>query len=331
MGIERALAAALLLIVIGAGVRAVPSIGLLFGGTVLFGIGVALGNVLLPGLVKRDFPERSCPMTSLYSSAMSVGATIAAGVSVPLASALGWRGSLGMWAAPAGMALVVWLIRMRGRARPRPSLSSGASLRALGRSPLAWQIAFFMGLQSLTFYVALAWLPDLLQDRGLRAAEAGWMLALSQAAGIVGSIGIPLWAGRLADQRRIVWTLAVLEAAALGGLFLPGGAFAALWVSLLGIALGGSFGLALLLLVLRAGDAETATTLSGMVQSVGYLVAALGPTLFGFLYDQTRGWTIPLLFLVAVLIAKVIAGLGAGEPGQAVPRACPPGTASTDV
>lgn len=316
VGIEGALAAALLLIGIGTAVRAVPSVALLFGGTALLGVGIALGNVLLPALVKRDFPERSGPMTSLYSSTMSVGATAAAGISVPLAAALGWRGALGVWALPAAVALGVWSMRMKGRAIHGVSRGGGASLRALGRSPLAWQIALFMGLQSLTFYVVLAWLPDLLQDRGLGAAEAGWMLALSQATGVVGSVAVPLWAGRLDDQRRIVWTLAALEAAALGGLFLPGGLLAALWVSLLGIVLGGTFGLALLLLVLRAANAETATVLSGMAQSVGYLVASVGPTLFGFLHDRTRGWTIPLLLLVVVLIAKAVAGFGAGKPGQ---------------
>lgn len=221
-----------------------------------------------------------------------------------------------MWAVPPVVALGVWSIRLRGRTVPALSPQAGVSLRSLGRSTLAWQIALSMGLQSLTFYVVLAWLPDLLQDRGLGAAEAGWMLALSQATGVAGSIAVPLWAGRLANQRRIVWTLAVLEAAALGGLFPPGGALTGLWVSLLGIALGGTFGLALLLLVLRAADAEMATALSGMAQSVGCLVAGVGPTFFGLLHDETQGWTIPLLFLVAVLNAKVTAGLGAGNPGQ---------------
>ena len=315
-GTEGTLAGALLLLALGTGARAVPSVGLLFGGTVLLGVGIAFGNVLLPTLVKRDFAERSGPMTSLYSSAMGVGATVAAGVSVPLASVLGWRGALGVWAIPACVALVAWLVQLKGRTLPRTSRRAGVSLRFLGRSSLAWQVALFMGLQSLTFYVTLAWLPDLLQGRGLGATEAGWMLALSQATGILGSAVVPLWAGRVADQRRIVGTLAALEAIALGGLLLPGSYLAALCVSLLGIVLGGTFGLSLLFLVLRAADAEAATALSGMAQSVGYLVAAAGPTLFGLLHDLTRGWAIPLLFLMAVLIAKVVVGLGSGKPGQ---------------
>ena len=315
LGVEGALAAALVLIGAGTLVRSAPPVVFLFGGTVVLGVGIALGNVLLPALVKRDFPDRSGPLTSIYSSVMGLGAAVAAGVSVPLASALGWRGSLGAWAALAAVALLAWLPLVRRRALPRSTGGAWEALRDLGRSRLAWQVALFMGFQSLTFYVVLAWLPDLLGSRGLSESEAGWMLALSQGVGIAGSAVVPLWAARLEDQRQIVWVLALIEAVALGGLFLPGPDLAALWVSLLGLVLGGTFGLSLLLLVLRAGDAQTATELSGMAQSVGYLVAATGPALFGFLHDLTAGWTVPLGFLVAVLVAKVVVGLGAGRPG----------------
>ena len=184
-----------------------------------------------------------------------------------------------------------------------------------------------MGLQSLTFYVVLAWLPDLLQSRGLDAAGAGWMLALSQLAGIAGSAVAPVWAGRRPDQRRIVGALAALEAVALGGLLLPGGTLVGVWVSLLGFVLGGSFGLSLLFLAVRADTAETAAELSGMAQSVGYLVAAVGPALFGGLHDATGGWTVPLLSLTVVLVAKAAVGLPAARDEQVGRTApAPPGS-----
>lgn len=314
LGIEGALALALVLIGLGTAARAAPSVVLLYGGTAAFGVGVALGNVLLPALVKRDFPRRSGSMTSLYSSAMGLGATLAAGIAVPLASVLGWRGALGVWAVPAAVAFALWLPQLRHRTRLRPRQGALDALRGLGRSRLAWEVALFMGLQSLTFYVVIAWLPDLLQDRGLGAAEAGWLLALSQATGILGSAVVPLWAGRLQDQRRVVWVLGLVEAVALGGLLWPGAGLAGLWVGLLGVVLGGTFGLSLLFLVVRAPDAEAATALSGMAQSVGYLLAAVGPALFGLLHDLSRGWTMPMLLLVATLVAKVAAGVGAGKP-----------------
>ena len=316
VGVERAVAMALVLLAAGTGLRAAESIVALYIGTGLMGVGVALGNVLLPVLAKRDFPAHTGPITSVYSSMMGLGTTAAAGLSVPLATVFGWRGALGIWVVPAAVALLVWLPQL---SRPRPvrrvRRPGGVTLRVLGRSRLAWQVALYMGLQSLTFYVIIAWLPDLLQSRGLSEAVAGWMLALSQATGILGTALIPVWAGRLADQRRVIWTLAVLEAAGLGGLLLPSGMLVALWVSLLGFVLGGTFGLALTLLVLRAPDADSAGELSGMAQSVGYFVAAAGPPLFGYLYDSTAGLTVPLSLLGAVLVGKVLSGLPAGRRG----------------
>jgi len=316
LGTEGALAAALSLVAVGTLARGAPSTTLLFGGTVLFGIGIALGNVLLPSLVKRDFPDHSGVMTSLYSSGIGAGAAVAAGATVPLAGTLDWRGALAAWAVPAAVALLVWLPQLRGGAPERSARSVGASLQELGRSALAWQVALFMGLQSLTFYVVLAWLPAFLQTRGFDPAAAGGVLALSQVMGVVGSAVIPTWAARQTDQRRIIVVLAVAEGIALGGLAWPGSPMATLWASVLGFVLGGTFGLALLLLVLRAADTETATELSGMAQSVGYLVAAAGPVVFGFLYDLTGGWAAPATMLLVALLAKTVLGLRAGEPGQ---------------
>lgn len=313
VGVERALAGALLLVAGGTALRGAPPVAALYVGTGLLGIGVAFGNVLLPALAKREFARHSGPITSLYSSMMGVGATAAAGLSVPLAGFLGWRGALAIWVVPALVALVVWAPQLRRRA-PVRGAGRPTTPGALRRSPLAWQIALYMGLQSLSFYVVIAWLPDLLQARGLTEAAAGWLLALSQATGILGTALIPLWAGRREDQRGIVWTLGVLELAGLAGLLFMGTAWAGLWVALLGFILGGTFGLALTFLVLRAADAESAAALSGLAQSVGYLIAATGPTLFGLLHDLTEGWTVPLLFLVAVLAGKVASGIPAGRP-----------------
>jgi CP family cyanate transporter-like MFS transporter len=190
-------------------------------------------------------------------------------------------------------------------------------MRDLARAPTAWQVALFMGLQSLTFYVILAWLPDVLQSRGLEASEAGWMLALSQATGVLGAAAIPLWAGRVHDQRTIVWLLAALEGVGLGGLILTDPAASVAWyVAILGFVLGGTFGLALTLLVLRSPDTATAAALSGLAQSFGYLVAAVGPVLFGFLYELTDAWLGPLLFLVVTLGGKLAAGMGAARPEE---------------
>ena len=315
-GIEGTLAGALVLLTAGILLRAAPSVIALFGGTLMLGIGIAFGNVLLPGLVKRDFSHRTGSMTSLYSSLMGLGAALAAGVSVPLADqvGLGWRWSLGSWAALSLVALLVWLPQLSRRRRAGQKRSFRKAMKDLGGSLLAWQVALFMGLQSFAFYVILAWLPEILQDRGLDPSYAGWMLSLSQGTGVLGTLMIPTWAEKLNDQRGLVWLVSVLEGVSLLGLMLPGTFWVPLWVSLIGFALGGSFGLALLFIVLRSHDTETATELSGMSQSVGYLLAAVGPTLFGGLHDQTGGWLIPLTLLLVVAAIKLAMGLGAGKP-----------------
>src|SRR5690606_1657364 len=248
LGFGGALAVALGLVASGGLARAFGPPALLFGGTALLGIGIALGNVLLPALVKRDFAHRSGFMTSLYSSVMAVGATIAAAVSFPLSIRIGWRGVLAGWSLPAVVALIVWLpqLRMSPPEEDRGRTLSGGR-NSIWRSRLAWEVAAFMGLQSMTFYVLLAWLPDLLQDGGMTPATAGLMLAISQATGIAGSALVPVAAGRLRDQRGMVWLLGVLEGVALTGLIYDAvSPLTVVWVAIIGVALGGTFGLALL-------------------------------------------------------------------------------------
>jgi CP family cyanate transporter-like MFS transporter len=196
---------------------------------------------------------------------------------------------------------------------------SVGGVRHLLNSPLAWWIALFMGLQSLSFYVVLAWLPDLLVAFGSSESEAGWLLALSQATGLGGTLLVPLWADRHTDQRRIVWALASLEAASLGGLLVPGVVPPALSVGLLGFVLGGTFGLALTFLLVRAARPEAASDLSGMAQSVGYLLAAVAPPLIGLVRDVSGGWTLPVWTLLAVVVGKATAGLRSARPGTVDP------------
>ena len=186
-------------------------------------------------------------------------------------------------------------------------------MKKLGGSRIAWQVALFMGLQSLTFYVILAWLPAILQSRGYDASFSGWMLSLSQATGIIGALAIPFLAGKKKDQRSIVVFLILLELIGLVGLFLPELGWVAIWISLIGFVMGGSFGLSLLFIVLRSQDEESATELSGMAQSIGYFVAGIGPIVFGSIYDVTGSWTVPFILLFVVAFLKLITGMGVGK------------------
>ncbi|WP_417738714.1 CynX/NimT family MFS transporter [Rosistilla oblonga] len=313
LGIGGTLLGALALLAFGIAIRYVAWLPALYFGTLCLGIAIAFGNVLLPSITKRNFAANSGFVTSLYSSGMALGASMAAGLSIPLANGLGlgWRGALGIWAIPAAIAFVAWLPQVRRLTRSEPNRSFAKAMKDLGGSRLAWQVAFFMGLQSLTYYAVLAWLPAILISRGYDASFSGWMLSLSQGMGIVGSLIIPTIAGRKPDQRGIIWFLASVEAVGLVGLIASPAGWIAIWVSLIGLVLGGSFGLALLFIVLRTRHPETATELSGMAQSIGYLIAGTGPLLFGSLFDLTGAWTCSILFLMAVAVLKLAMGLGA--------------------
>lgn len=317
-GVKRTLAGAMLLLAVGIIMRSSESVLLLYAGTLLLGVGIAFGNVLLPSITKSNFESKAGWVTSLYSSVMALGAAIAAGVSVPLAQTFGWgwQLSLASWASVALVAFAFWFMLV-WKSRKEKIKSQNSSilkgLKRVGRSPLAWLIAFYMGFQSLTFYAILAWLPSILQYRGYDPEYAGWMLSLCQATGILGSLIVPTIAGRQHSQRAIIIVLIVAELIALSGLLLPNVGITFIWVSMLGFVLGGTFGLSLLLLVLRSKDSQSATELSGMAQSIGYLLAATGPFIVGGIFDITQSWTYPIAFLIVVTLMKFAVGMGAGK------------------
>ncbi|MGO3688868.1 MAG: CynX/NimT family MFS transporter [Psychroflexus halocasei] len=317
-GIGKTLLAAMLLLTVGVIMRSLFGIVGLYLGTVLLGIAIAFGNVLIPALTKQNFPDRAGMITSLYSSMMAVGASLAAGISVPLAVnyKMGWRGSLSVWAIFAFIAFCVWLTQFKKIKRTKPRRSFTEALKNLSGKRLVWQIAIYMGLQSMAFYVVLAWLPAILLDDGYDSSYAGWMLALSQATGIIGSVVIPLWAGKRKDQRLVIGILVAVECIALLGLIFPNAIIIPMSVSLLGFVLGGTFGLALLLIVMRSSDTDTAAELSGMAQSIGYLIAATGPLVVGAIHDIFDNWNFTIILLICVALIKLMIGLGAGKEQQ---------------
>ena len=191
--------------------------------------------MLLPSLVKREFPERAGLMTSVYSTSLGISAAFAAGVSVPLAqlAGIGWRGALAVWAVPAFLAGVAWLPQLGRSDHPAdPSPRSSPGVRDLWRSPLAWQVTLFMGLQSLAYYVTLTWLPEILQEEGMGVARAGWMLGLSQAVAIVTMFLAPMIAGRSASQRGVVVVAVGTSGVGVLGLLVAGSTASTLWVVL---------------------------------------------------------------------------------------------------
>jgi CP family cyanate transporter-like MFS transporter len=313
LGMEPTLGLVLALVAVGLVVRIGPNALTLFGGTVLVGGAIALGNVLLPALIKRDFPGRTGALTGAYVTSLTIAASLAAGVSVPIAASFdGWRAGLGVWSILALLTLVVWIPQLRSRTPPPPEASPG-SIRTLLRDPLAWQVTAFFGLQSLEFYAIVSWLPTIYRDAGFSAVEAGYLLSFATIIGAPASLIVPSLAVRSRDQRPHVAVIGLTTAAGLTGLLVAPAALPWLWAGLIGLGTGASFPLVLTLLVLRTRSSFDTARLSAMAQSIGYLIAATGPFAVGALHDVTRGWSASVALLLLLMAVLTAFGLGAAR------------------
>lgn len=314
---ERAILWGLIVLVVGIAVRSVSGILLIFFGTALIGVGIAICNVLLPGVVKDKFPLKVGLMTSIYSTAMGVFASTASGVSVPIASEMnmGWEFALLVWGIPAIVALLLWIyLAFKSKKSTTDMPVAQVTDSNLWKSPLAWQIAAYMGLQSFLFYVTISWLPEILHSNGMSMETAGWMLSFTQLVGLPASFLVPVIAGRFSSQRPVVVVIGIISLLGLAGLLL-GSSYLVLILSiiLIGLALSGTFSLALALLGMRARNAKQAASLSGMAQALGYLLAAIGPMFIGYLFDLTDKWTATKITMMIVSVLVVLFGLGAGR------------------
>lgn len=312
-GMERAIFFALLVLVMGVVLRAYPSLFALYAGSVLLACAIAVGNVLVPGLIKRDFPHKVGLLTSIYATTLGIFASLSSGVAVPLAQNLpsGWRGALAIWFVPALIAALFLLPQLRKATKPLAQPGEKAT-RSVWRSRLAWNVTLFMGLQSMSFYTLLSWLSSILQDQGYSAISAGWLVAMFPALGIpAGFVFSPLIA-RVKDQRAIsVFFSLLLIAGYIGMILLP--QFTVFWIVVTGISIGFCFPLALAFFVFRASNTQQASALSGMAQSVGYGIAAAGPVLFGALHDLSKGWALPLAMVAVLAVVQTFVGWHAGR------------------
>ncbi|MBZ7696364.1 CynX/NimT family MFS transporter [Klebsiella oxytoca] len=312
-GIERSLLLAMILICLGIGLRSLPFVSLLFIGTAVIGCGIALGNVLLPGLIKRDFSQHVAKMTGAYSLTMGGAAALGSAMVVPLALAgLGWRGALLTLMVFPLLALFVWLPQSRRQAIAPLTGSGAIHNRGIWRSALAWQVTLFLGINSLVYYVIIGWLPAILQSIGYSEAQAGSLHGLLQLATAAPGLAIPLILHRLKDQRGIAVLVAMMCAvSALGLWFLPGQAV--MWTLIFGFGSGATMILGLTFIGLRASSAHQAAALSGMAQAVGYLLAACGPPVMGKIHDASGDWHIPLIAVALISVVMAVFGALAGR------------------
>lgn len=314
IGSERTLLGVLLLLMFGTALRGLSSIPLLFLGTALAGAAIAVGNVLLPGLVKRDFAANAALMTGLYTMALCAGAASAAGLTLPIEQALGGslEGALAIWALPALIVGLIWLPQVF--ASGKQARRSGFSVEGLWRDKLAWQVTLFMGLQSALAYCVFGWLVPILRERGLDGVAAGGIVSVSVMVQAASCLIVPHIAVRGKDQRLINVTLCAFAVGALLGLLFAPLSTVWIWAVLQGIGQGGLIAAAMTVIVLRSRDPHVAAHLSGMAQCVGYLLAAIGPFVVGLI----RGWTGSFAWCAVLFIAL---GLGAAFNGWRAGRA----------
>ncbi|MCE8038315.1 MFS transporter [Halomonas sp. MCCC 1A11062] len=303
-GPENTLALALGILIAGLLLRGLPTLPLLFLGTLLAGAAIGIAGTLLPALVKRELPGGADLMTGVYTMALCLGGALGAGLSIPLADLLGgWRFSLMSWGLLALLALVAWLTLMPRAPHSQVATATGGSMRELLGQPLAWQVMILMGSQSSLAYIVFGWLPTLLQARGYSEAEAGWMMGASVMVQLISALGAP-WLARLSrDQRPALLLVLGCIAAGLWLLLQAGENWRWPGVVLLGLGQGGSFSLALSLIVLRTANSRLAGKLSGLAQGGGYTLAAMGPLAVGVLLQLEVGMstmTGVLLSIVAV-------------------------------
>ena len=311
--LEAMLVGCALVTAVAAALRGIGTVAALFVGSILAGASVAMGQTALPVLIRIAFHRAVGRMMGSYSMALPIGATLGAGLAVPLQEALGgsWRASLALWAIPAALAAALWL---RPALRLRTVITGPEPERLRGR-PLAWSVALYFGVQSAAFYATLAWLPEILDSNGWSARSAGALLALASLVSAVPALLLPVLAGRRASQAPLVAAVTTSAAVGVLGLILAP-ELAPLWVVLIGLGQGGSLGLGLVLPVLRATSPGLVASLTAMTLSIGYLTAATGPWLIGAVHDLTSGWTAALGALLGLTLLQLVPGLAAARPRQ---------------
>lgn len=317
IGIERALFVSMFMLGIGIILRSLGDSTMLYIGTVLIGVGIAFSNVLMPSIIKLRFPLQIGLLTAIFTVSMNVTASVAAGVSYPIATtALGWQGSLSIWLVFIIIAIIIWFPQTKQSDHTSTAhLAGEPPKKKIWQYPLTWALTFSMGFQSFLFYTTVAWVPAMLVEQGLSASASGAMFSVLQLSQIPMTFIVPILAGRTRDQRPLVIMFSLFYLIGFGGLLLEWTTLTWLWMVFLGLAGGASFGICMMLFSVRARNAYEAAELSGFGQSIGYLLAATGPVLYGYVYDHsTNGFhSANFVYLAVAIILFVFSYVSAKD------------------
>lgn len=321
LGLARALGWGLFVLAVGCFLRSFAGMEApfwLWTGTAMIGAGIAMGNVLMPSLVKSRYPDQVGLLTSIYSTALNFGAAIGIAVSVPIAdfSQGSWRISLSTWGLLSLFSLVIWIPQLKKAPTKRAFSTPFSGIKILSKKARAWQVAFFMGIQSTIFYSSMMWLPTVLQWRGMSEGGAATWATSLQILGCGASLLIPTLAARSRSQSFWIVLCGVFAVVGLIGILWFPLAWVGIGALLLGFGLNSSFGLALLIIAMRSKNHETAAALSSMAQALGYLIAAPGPWFVGFLSQTSGMWFAAYGFVLVLSVINVGVGGLAGREGE---------------
>ena len=321
---ETTLLVALLTITFGIGIRSLGATAInLYIGTCILGCGIAIGNVTLPSLLKRDFPEKTTTITALYVLTMGVGAGVSSWIAIPVSNLnindlSGWPLSMASIIILPLVSILVWLPQMRHRRLPTNTstdlseLSELSANRNVWQSALGWQVTLFLGLNAYVTYTIVSWLPEILIDSGYTQAHASFIHGVLQLSTAVPGLILLPFIGKLKNQSSISFLVSIVAMVSVCGLlFFP--SLSILWAILFGCGAGSGLILALSFIGLRTQNSHQASVLSGMSQGIGYLLAATGPALIGALYEQSNSWSSPLIVCIVSCALCAILGFFAGR------------------
>lgn len=315
LGLDRALTLCALLIGVGLAIRPLAGVPILFAGTSVFAAGVALANVLVPTAIKRDLGARLALATAAYTTLLTAAAATGAFVTPYVASTsqMTWRSALILWAVPAFLAAGLWAWQMRLTHPATGSLSTLSGGLRLLKVPGPRAVILFTGLQAMTYYTALTWMPTLYVDSGLTPAQAGALLAAATLIGLPTAFLAPLVAVRMRHPGRLAAGASFLGALGIALCLVLPAHLLAVGAALIGIGQAAAFPLSLLFVQLRTDTAAHTAQLAGTAQGIGYLISALGPLIVGVLYGATTTWLAPAGLLAVAMVAQGVAAAEAGR------------------
>nr|WP_234817964.1 MFS transporter [Mycolicibacterium sphagni] len=312
-GLGRSITFALITLIVGLLVRVLDGPYVVIGGTLVATAGIAVINVLIPVVIKQSFPAQLGVMTGIYTAALQGGGALGSAVTPPLENVFGgWRPALVSWTVLAAVALLAWLFAARGVDGRANDSTGSVEHRSLLRNPLAWIITLFFGTQSMLAYIMMGWLPEVFIDHGVSKTSAGLLVGLLSVIAVPVSLVLAPMAARSTHQSGWIAALGVTGFAGVVGLLVAPDASPLLWSVLVGFGMS-VFSLAVTVIALRARTAEDTVQLSAMAQGFGYLLAGIGPFLFGTLHDVTGGWTAPFIMVLAVYVVQIALGVFAGR------------------